>query len=384
MEIGAIGWIGILLGLSSVTMVVGRGKGTGRIALVLALAATQIAVSIYFYNWALTNTTDATTYYYDPYEFYGRGFGLSTQFVVWLVQSIKETFGGSYLDFFLLFQATGTWGIVFVLKSIDELFEQAGQQVPWQAVAILFLPGLHFWTAYIGKDGGLFLATAMAGWAAFSIWTRWPAFMFSIVIMIMLRPHIALLALSAAAIALVLDKRTARATRFALTSFAVVGLAVTVGTIRSTFEVDVTNADSVADFLASRGETVQRIETGEASGLSFPSRVFSLLFRPLFFDAQGALGLIASFENLVLVYLIGLIAVKFRWTKILFQRLFVIRYAAFFALALTLLLSIVYYNVGLGLRQKMMMMPAIIVMFSAVLATTRVVRPARKLRAQPA
>jgi len=363
---------------------VGRGKGTGRIALVLALAATQIAVSIYFYNWALTNTTDATTYYYDPYEFYSRGFGLSTQFVVWLVQSIKETFGGSYLDFFLLFQATGTWGIVFVLKSIDELFEQAGQQVPWQAVAILFLPGLHFWTAYIGKDGGLFLATAMAGWAAFSIWTRWPAFMFSIVIMIMLRPHIALLALSAAAIALVLDKRTARATRFALTSFAVVGLAVTVGTIRSTFEVDVTNADSVADFLASRGETVQRIETGEASGLSFPSRVFSLLFRPLFFDAQGALGLIASFENLVLVYLIGLIAVKFRWTKILFQRLFVIRYAAFFALALTLLLSIVYYNVGLGLRQKMMMMPAIIVMFSAVLATTRVVRPARKLRAQPA
>lgn len=385
MEIGALGWLGILLGAASVVLISGRDSGTGRIALVFLLAVVQVAVAIFFYQWAQTNTNDAANYYYDPYDFYVRGFGLSTQFVIWLVQSIKLTFGGSYLDFFLLFQATGTWGLVFLMKTFEELFAEARQDLPWQAVAVLFLPGLHFWTAYIGKDGPLFLAAAMTVWAALNIGSRWVTFAIAITIMILFRPHIALLAMAAVAIAIVIDNRTAFTVRVALSLFALVGLAVTMATVRSTFAIDVTSADSVSDFLASRDQAMQGDAggTSEVSG-SFLYRMFSLLFRPLFFDASGALGLVASLENLMLLLIAGRLVASFRTVAALFRQLLVFRYAALFALMLTILLSMFYYNVGLGLRQKMMMMPAILTMFAFVVASSRYRRRQLVPKAQPA
>ena len=385
MEIGVVGWLGIILGFASFMMISRRTEGAGRLALVFALAILQIAVAIFFYQWAQTNTNDSSNYYYDPYDFYGRGIGLSTQFVIWVVQSIKLTFGGSYLDFFLLFQATGTWGIVFLMKTFDDLFGQVRQQLPWQAVAVLFLPGLHFWTAYIGKDGPLFLAAAMSVWAALNIGSRWLTFAIAIVIMILFRPHIALLAMAAVAIAIVFDKRTIPVVRLGLSLFALLGLAVTMATVRSTFEVDVTSAESVSDFLASRDRAMQG-DVGGTSGTSgsFVVNVFSLLFRPLFFDASGALGLVASLENLMLVLIVGRLAYDFRLVAALFRELFIFRYAALFALMLTIVLSMFYYNVGLGLRQKMMMMPAILTMFAIVVASSRLRRQQLVRRAQPA
>ena len=47
------------------------------------------------------------------------------------------------------------------------------------------------------------------------------------------------------------------------------------------------------------------------------------------------------------------------------------RFALFFFVMLTILLAMVNYNVGLGLRQKMMMMPALLVFFAAMMAVRR-------------
>ncbi|MET1112344.1 MAG: hypothetical protein ABWX67_12525, partial [Allosphingosinicella sp.] len=44
------------------------------------------------------------------------------------------------------------------------------------------------------------------------------------------------------------------------------------------------------------------------------------------------------------------------------------RFAGLFFILLTILLAMVNYNVGLGLRQKMMMMPALLVFFAALMA----------------
>jgi hypothetical protein len=50
------------------------------------------------------------------------------------------------------------------------------------------------------------------------------------------------------------------------------------------------------------------------------------------------------------------------------------RFAILFFILLVILLALVNYNVGLGLRQKMMTMPALLVFFAAMVA----VREARK------
>lgn len=381
MDVTAVGLAGILLGFLSIVLVLGRSEsgGVNRVGLVFILALVQVLTAIFFYNWALTNTTDAATYYYDPYGFFIRGFQLNTGFIIWVVQSLKGSVGGTYLDYFLLFQATGTWGLVFLLKTYGDVFKLAGQEVPWPLYLTLFLPGFHFWTAYIGKDGLLFLAAVMTVWAAISIRDRWLAFGIGVVIMVLVRPHIALLAVASGAIAIAFDKRTPPLVKLALALVSFGGLLAVAGTIRNAFEIDVTSAESVTDFLSAYSQTTQGVAgTTTVAYDSFLLRVVSLLFRPLFFDASGLLGLVASFENLVIVYVVYRIVSNFRWVVALYKGLFVIRFAVLFAVALTLLLSLMYYNVGLGLRQKLMMMPAYYVVFAAIIAT------ARRQRAAPA
>ena len=90
MPITFVGWTGILLGFLAIFLVAGRERGISRLSIALALAAFQTAVGFYFYEWAQTGTSDATTYYYDRLGYYERGFGLNTQFVIWIVQGIKQ------------------------------------------------------------------------------------------------------------------------------------------------------------------------------------------------------------------------------------------------------------------------------------------------------
>lgn len=386
MPITFIGWVGILLGFAAMALVSRRERGVKRVALVFTLALVQTAVGIYFYIWAQSNISDAYTYYYDPYGFYTRGFGLSTQFVIWLVQSLKEMFGGTYLDFFLLFQASGTWGAVILLKTMEDVFGDARVAMPSLFFLLLFLPGLHFWTAFIGKDGALFLGAALTARAAFDIQKRWLLFGAGVLLMILFRPYIAMLAVASIAAAIMLDKKTAPLTKIFLSIFAVAGLALAAASTRSTFQVDVTSAESVSDFFATQTKVMQveSQEGGSGAQGPYPVRVLSLLFRPFFFDAGGIPGLIASFENLVLLFIFGFMAYHVRILRELFRRVMLIRYCVIFTIAVILLLATVYYNVGLGLRQKMMAMPTLLTLLAGIVAVLRLQVRNRRLQAQPA
>ena len=387
LEVSGVGWFGIFLGFGAVLMMWRREEGVARIGLMFFLAITQVITAIYFYQWALSNTTDAVTYYADPYSWYSRdGFGLNTTFIIWLVQTLKWWVGGTYLDYFLLFQATGTWGCAFLLLTYDDVFKMADRPPSRPLYLTLFMPGIHFWTAYIGKDGLLFLAAAITVWAVVNIRARWLAFGFAVVIMILVRPHIALLAVAALAIGIALDSHTRPFTRISLIGLSLAGFAFAAATIQDTFRIDVTSADSVTDFLAAYSQNTQRVSgTTSVYYESFMLRMFSLLFRPLFFDAGGFLGLVASMENLFILIMVTIIVLRITWVIKLFRRVFVIRFAVLFAAALTIMLSLMYYNVGLGLRQKLMMMPAYLTVFAAVVASAQRVRIAkRQARLQPA
>lgn len=382
--ISFVGFAGIILGLCAIILVAQREAGISRLALVLTIAAVQTAISVYFYYWALENSNDSSTYYYDPYDWYRDGFGLNTQFVIWVVQSLKEMFGGSFLDYFLLFQGSGTWGVVLLLKVFESIFKATGSDLPRPVVLMLFLPGIHFWTSFIGKDGFLFLAAAMTVWAAINIGRRWLVFAAGLSLMILFRPHIALLAVASLALAIMMDKRTTPSAKLALTALALGGLAVAASSIESTFNLDVTNTDSVTDFISRQATVGAKDEGGTAASIGpYPLRVLSLLFRPFFFDASGINGLIASFENLVLLIMCGYLAVHGRVFAAMFRHSMPVRYSLIFAVAVIALLAMVYYNVGLGLRQKMMMMPGLLTVFAATMANVRYRQRQLTLRPRP-
>jgi hypothetical protein len=345
-----------------------------RLILFVMLLLAHIGASLAYFLYAQEFGGDVDLYYRDPFGVYGTGSGLSTVFVINFVQFLKEYFGGSLLDYFMLFQAMGFWGILFVLRTFDDIHQELGQPTFNRMYLLLFLPGLHFWTSAIGKDSPVFLGVAMCTWAAFRLQTRYLAFGAGLLIALVVRPHITLIALVALALTMLAGRNTRLLTRVALLAVATAGILSVAGLVSSSFNgLNLTSTDSVTEFVETKS-SVSEEAGGDVSitGASFPVKLFSLLFRPFFIDATGLLGFIASFENVILLVVIGTLVWRFRTALAVARAALFARFAIFFFVLLTLLLAMVNYNVGLGLRQKMMMMPALLVFLAAMMAVRRV------------
>lgn len=363
-----LGIIGILLGLACYKLAVAGENSQKNVILFLCAWVTHLATTFVYYQWVQSMPADTYMYYYDPWNFYYKGFQLNTWIILAFVQFIKEHFGGTYLDFFLLFQAIGFWGIALLLRTINEIYRGIGAKPALWIYIILFLPGLHFWSSAIGKDAVLLFATVLVMWAVLKIEKRLLALAAALVLMLLIRPHIALVAVTALAVTAMVDRTTNKLFRAALFVVGIGGVVLAVTTIERTMFVNVASAESLGDFLAARTEASRGDAGGSAVHASYPVRVLSLLFRPFFFDVDQYVGWIASVENLFMVSVVTTLIIRIRTTALLVRRVFSMRFALLFAVALTLLLGYMYYNVGLGLRQRLMIQPALFALFTAVLA----------------
>jgi hypothetical protein len=207
----------------------------------------------------------------------------------------------------------------------------------------------------------------------------------ALVLMLIIRPHIAVVAVAAISLAAVAGRGIPIYMRAALFLVAAAGTGVAVTALQSAYNIDVTSTESIGEQFERRDNVLQSDEAGtSAVNASFPVRLLSLMFRPLFFDADELFALLASFESLFLIAMVFVLTIRFRELFGLFRNVFFARYAAIFGLGLTIFLALSYWNVGLGLRQKWsMLMPMYLLLFVAVLG----VRAARKrttARAVPA
>lgn len=338
----------------------------GRYLMFVALLFLHIGASVGYYFYSLISPADTHLYFFDTVGMSQWDFSLGTVLLVKLVQSLKNVIGGSYFDWFLVFQSVGFWGVVILLRVFDQIHDEVNQPRSRVSYCLLFLPGVHFWTSAIGKDAPLFFAVCLALWSAMRLPRRLPFLSVAIAVMVLFRPHIALIAVVAIAMAAVFEGRFNAFVKVLLLAIALAGTMAVGSTVEATFRLNLTSAESVSDFFATRSEVSQTIEGGTSvndAPLAF--RTFSLLFRPLFYDAEGFFALVASLENLFYVFAIGFLVIHWRLSLRLAKNVFFLRFAFLFAMVLLILLSMLYYNVGLGLRQRMMMMPAVFAFFVA-------------------
>jgi hypothetical protein len=365
----AFGLVGILLSIAGFHFARAMQSRTRMVMFALLLIA-HIGAAIAYYVYAQEFGGDVLLYYNDPSGIYGLYSGLSTIFVINFVQFLKSYFGGSLLDYFMLFQAMGFWGILFILRAFDDIHAELGQPNFKYVYLLLFLPGLHFWTSAPGKDAPIFLGVAMCTWAAFRLQTRYLAFAAGLAVALLVRPHIALIALIALAMTVLLGRKTSLLTRIALFVVVLAGIGSVAGLVQNSFYgLNLSSTDSVTEFI----ETKSSVSVESGGDLSiinapFPVKLVSLLFRPFFIDATGLLGYIASLENVVLLIVICTLVWRFGTGLAVARAALFARFCALFFVLLTILLAMVNYNVGLGLRQKMMMMPALLVFLAAMLA----------------
>lgn len=343
-----------------------------RLILSLLLLATHIAASVYYYTYTLTSISDASGYYLDPGHFGSMPFRLGTALVFKICHILRGSFGATYLDCFMMFQSVGFAGISLLIRIFSEIEDRVGIVERRGYLALLFVPSVNFWTSAIGKDAPLFFAICLAIWSLLNLRPRWIWFCTSLGVMVLFRAHIALMAATALAAAVFFDSTISLGRKIALLTAALIGLAFTVGAVKSSLGVDVTSISSLTSYLAEQNSALSAVAGGTSVvGASYPLRVISLLFRPFFFDASGILGVIASFENFG--FICALIYTFKHWREFvhLAKTVMFFRFVLIFAFLILFSLTLIYYNVGLGLRERVMAYPMIFSLLVALWSAGR-------------
>ena len=372
-----IGIVGILFSFIAFAWFTQR-KDNSRLALFLVIAILHIVTAYIYYLFVQNTDADTQLYYFDPYRFYENGFGLGTMFVVYVTQYAIEMFGGSYLDYFFVYQALGVWGLALVFRTMEEVAAALETPLPPVMLGLMFLPGMYFWTAAIGKDAPLFLACALAVWSSFRISSRWIWFGLAIAIMLSIRVHVALVTVIALALAMVSGRGVPQIARIMLVALALAGAGYLFATLQSELRVDLSSIESIASYVDQQTAAATRGVDNTLANSSFAVKLLSLLYRPFFIDSGGLFGIIASFQNAVMVVFTFLLIRNFRLWVELFRGSLAIRFATIHFVTMYLMLAIMYYNVGLGLRQREMATPALFV----IVVTIFMVRSLRQ-RAVP-
>jgi hypothetical protein len=370
--VSLLGLIGIILGFFAIPVAFTHATRV-KVAYMAMIYVIHVAACIVYFWRAQENLADSAMYYHDPFQVYQDGFMVGTQGLVYTIQYLKETIGGTYLDYYLIFQAVGFFGITILLRVFEEIHDELRLPHTPYLYALVAIPGLHFWSSALGKDAPFLLATSLALWASMRLPSRAKALFGALVLMLFIRPHIALIAGAALALAVVVGKGIPAYLRIALFMVALLGTALAATTLESAYSIDITSAESIGRQFERVDNVLQSDEAGStAVGGSFPIRLLSLMFRPLFFDANELFALIASLESVFLIWVVLLLAIRSRDLFSLFRNVFFARYALISAIGLTLFLAISYWNVGLGLRQKWtMLVPFYLILFVAVIAVRR-------------
>lgn len=371
----SFGIIILVLSLAPLAVVKDWHKPTW-IGFFFLLFALHLASSYYFYIYAINKPVDANVYYFNNRNFDLSNIKTGAISITFFTQRLRELVNATFLDAFLLFQLFGLVGLVFLWRTMQELMGTQKLEFVAHPILLLLLPGLHFWTASIGKDSVVMLGSGLIIWSCIYLRTRFTAFLFGLLCVYFVRPHIAAMAVMAVVSAAVFTSSLKIHFKLSLLVLGSILLAVLLPTVQERFSIDELNLDAIADFVSARHEIgLRRSSSVDIVSLPLPLKMASLMFQPFFFDAEGLLAYIASVENLILLLIILYLLYRVGDVFAAAMSNFVVMFCILYSGSIIVGLSLVHYNIGLGLRQKIMALPGIIILYLSV-------RVWRKLRVQ--
>lgn len=326
--------------------------------LALGLYVWHTLFSIFYLVYSLSNSADAVSYYRDSLTVSGLP-GLGTSAITYLTAILSRGLMLSYGGAFLVFNIFGFIGLMAFASVLHTMTYDRGKNIRRIVLITLLLPGASFWSAAIGKDALTFMASGLACWAAVSVNKRYITMIIAVLVMLVARPHIAAVLLMAISATMVISGQGRLITRVLLTVaaipaaiYAVISAQAYVGLSGSL------SSGAVANYIAQRQEYNTEGGLGlDIANMSIPVRMFSYVFRPLFLDGGGALGLVVSVENLILLLIaIATVRACLKKRKTMLPK-FTWWFMLLFVLISLLILSNTTANLGIAMRQKWMFLP---------------------------
>jgi len=320
-----------------------------------------------FYLWfALQFGADAITYFLKASS--GNvEWSFGTAGVDYFTALLVRGLNVSLLGAFLIFNIFGAVGLLAIDGSLKAATRDSKPYVVKLATIIVFLPSLSFWSSAIGKDSLSFMATGLALWAALDLGRRGLLMGLAIVVMLMVRPHMAGIMVMGLALAVVFDSNVTALKRL------IYGVVATgVASVLVPFALqyagvgDTVSVGSLTEYIDKRQS--YNMEGGggvDISSMSLPMQLFTYMFRPTFLEMNSIFSIAAALDNAILLYLFvlgGWALFKGR-VRTFGNRVFMWAYV----LIAWIILSMVTANLGIALRQKWMFAPILIFLLISVL-----------------
>jgi hypothetical protein len=323
----------------------------------------HLALALVYYLYVTFNPSDSKFYYFKVDTNY-RGFewadyyGTSTIFIEFIGYPLVKFLGFSYEAVMAFFSFFGYLGFVYFYIVFRENIKFRHQVFGYDLLKIiLFLPNLHFWSASFGKGSISFFAIGLFFFGLSRITSRIVPLLLGAIIIYHVRPHILLVILISSGIGFIFStKGVSLAWRMLFITIAVIGFFFIYRDVLTLVGIDEGEFVSQGLDLTHRATELTKATSGvDITNYSLPLQLFTFLFRPLFFDAPGALGLIVSFENLFYLYLTFQI-LNMRAVKFIFTGGFMIKTAMLSFITVSIALAQVAGNLGLAIRQKSQVM----------------------------
>lgn len=316
-----------------------------------------------YYFYAIDSGSDSFGYYKRIQdEWYGTiwidFYGVGTRFIHFLAFVPVEIFGFSYEATMLLFAFMGYVGFLFFYLFLCDVIEYRHKLWGMDFIILaLFLPNMHFWTVSLGKGSVIFMGLGMLLYG----FRRFPRSLVPLIIGSLLvfhvRAHIMLVIVLSVVLANVFSsKGISMAQRLIITAIAIAATVPVFDTFLQYISIEEVDTDSIENFTQHRGSELGKAASGvDVTNYNQFMKVFTFLFRPLFFDAPGIMGIVVSFENL-LYLLLFIRLISGRFVRFLWQSPWLVKMSLISFLGISIALAQVSGNLGLAIRQKSQVM----------------------------
>ncbi|WP_148255184.1 hypothetical protein [Aidingimonas lacisalsi] len=326
------------------------------------------------YAWYVVNDGGDSIMYYRMSLSHDLVFHVGTAGVVYLTAFFSQGLGLSLIGVFLVYNIIGYIGLLAFYAGLKAVTAHKELYIQRLVLLIIFLPSVSFWSSSIGKDAISFTATALALWSSMHLKNRLPLMVAAILMMLLVRPHMAGLIVIGLSASFVLHANVSILQRIV---FGCVALGAAVVIVPFSLEYAGVGNGSDVDTLLTYVEGRQAYnQTGgggvDISQMSLPMQLITYMFRPLPFEANSIFQLASSMDNLILLYLFfvgGYAIAKGKKSSLGENRTFLWVYA----LLSWLILAMTTANMGISARQKWMFVPVLIYLLISVLGEQRAV-----------
>lgn len=334
-------------------------------------ALKSLAIHFWHTLFSLSYGLYVTTYGGDAFVYYERSLDYEfilkpgTHTVIAFTSFFSNLPGSSFLSVSLVFQTFGSIGLI----AFDAAIREGRIQRPWFRLVcqcLVFLPSLSFWTSGIGKDSVAFLGIGLLSWYVaknkFSLRYILPV----IVILFLVRPHIAALMVVAFSLGTLMAKSgVKKKTRLTVGGISFIGVLILVPfALKYAGVGDTANPSDVVEYIEERqGENTHGGGGIDIRGMPVPILLLSYMYRPLPFEAHSVAALAASVDNMLLIIL-SLIAFNLllRNRRGIFERDRALLFSFVYTFLSWLILASTTANLGIAMRQKWMIVPILVIL----------------------